>query len=431
MKKAIIITLICLGAFGVLLLICYGIVVYKASGRTFDNVNDIPHNKVGLLLATSPITRQGAHNYYFDNRIKSADELYKAGKVDYIIASGGDYRNEQKFGCDEPQAIKDSLMARGIPEDRIILDYDGTRTLNSIVKAKDLYALDSVTLISQKYHNERAIFLADKYGLHAIGYNAAPSPIIRNRIKNILREYLARPKMFLDLLTDTKPKFEGGEELFPEKESVETRPVEVLDTLGLRIYYPQYSKIDLVCGNMPSKDDKTVLMVAEAAFTGDLLDEFNHSNIAGDHVSGGSRYRGYSCKRNTGAFVFYNDIPKFVYQNYSADLDKAAKNGGCGFTQEMMIHEGKIVPHTRPDNNSNEFRALCLIDGKVAIADSKGNVKFGDFIKDLLKAGATEALYLDMGPGWNYSWYRDSDGSPIEIHSFSTKFATNWITFYK
>ena len=151
------------------------------------------------MLATSPITPGGAHNFYFENRIKSTEELYKAGKVDYIIASGGNYTKDHKFGCDEPQSLKDSLIVRGIPEDRIILDYDGTRTLNSIVKAKEIYGLDSVTLISQKYHNERAIYLADKNDLYAIGYNAKPSPIQRNRIKNTIREFFARPKMFIDL----------------------------------------------------------------------------------------------------------------------------------------------------------------------------------------------------------------------------------------
>ena len=124
------------------LLISYGIVSWNASGRTYDDVNEIPHIKVGLLLATSPITPGGAHNYYFENRINSAEELYKAGKVNYIIASGGDYTKDHRFGCDEPQAIKDSLVGRGIPEDRIMLDYDGTRTLNSIVKAKEIYGLD-------------------------------------------------------------------------------------------------------------------------------------------------------------------------------------------------------------------------------------------------------------------------------------------------
>ncbi len=191
----------------VLLLIfgCYYIVVWNASSRTYDRVDDIPHNKAGLLLATSPITPGGAHNYYFDNRIKAADELYKAGKIDFIIASGGDYTQTQKNGCNEPQAILDSLVARGVPADRIILDYEGTRTLNSIAKAGQLYNLESMTLISQKYHNERAIYLADKYGIKAIGYNAQPSPIRKNRIKNTLREFLARPKMFIDILIGIRP----------------------------------------------------------------------------------------------------------------------------------------------------------------------------------------------------------------------------------
>ena len=195
-------------ALAVLMASSYVIVSSNASDRIFDEVKDIPHNKVGLLLATSPITPGGAHNFYFDNRITAADELYKAGKIDFIIASGGNYTKSQTNGCDEPRAILDSLVARGIPADRIILDYEGTRTLNSIVKAKEGYGLDSLTLISQKYHNERAIYLADKYGIKVVGYNALPSPIRRNRIKNTLREHLARVKMFIDNLTNNASNFE-------------------------------------------------------------------------------------------------------------------------------------------------------------------------------------------------------------------------------
>lgn len=207
MKKRIIISILIVSAviiFG--LCLCYCIVSWNASGRTYDNVKEIPHNKYALLLATSPITPEGAHNFSFDNRIKATDDLYKAGKIDYIIASGGDYTKDQKSGCDEPAAIRDSLVARGIPEDRIILDYEGTRTLNSIVKAKQVFHLDSVTLISQKYHNERAIYLSDKNGIYAIGYNAEPSQIRLKRIKNFIREIFARPKMFLDILIGEKPK---------------------------------------------------------------------------------------------------------------------------------------------------------------------------------------------------------------------------------
>lgn len=195
----------------IVVLTCYLTVVYNADGRTYDSVDSIPRNKVGLLLATSPITPKGGHHFYFDNRIKAAYKLYEAGKIDFIIASGGDYTRSHKNGCDEPKAILDSLVARGVPADRIILDYEGTRTLNSIAKAKEVYALDSVTLISQRYHNERAIYIADKYGLNPIGYNAVPSHIRRNRIKNTFREYLARIKMFVDILFGNQPNFKKSQ----------------------------------------------------------------------------------------------------------------------------------------------------------------------------------------------------------------------------
>lgn len=221
----------------------------------------------------------------------------------------------------------------------------------------------------------------------------------------------------------------------------ESAPVEIVDTCGLRIYFPNYTKIDLVCGKMPSKEDKSVIMFAEAAFTGELLEEFNHKNISSSHVSNGVYYSGYLCKRSRGAFTFYNGKPNFVYKDgfqkvpwpkyLECALRDAANNGGYGFAQEMMIHEGKVIKYTRPARNSNEFRALCLLEEKVAIVDSKGVMKFGDFINNLQKAGTTEALYLDMGSGWNYSWYRDADDNPVEIHTTPTKYATNWITFYR
>lgn len=88
-------------------------------------------------------------------------------------------------------------------------------------------------------------------------------------------------------------------------------------TTDLIIYYPQYSNIDLACGQMPQKKDNDVLFCCEAAFTGELLKEFKHSNIAGHHVSGGMFYRGYKCKPNTGGFVFYNNQWKFLLHNYA------------------------------------------------------------------------------------------------------------------
>ena len=117
-------------------------------------------------------------------------------------------------------------------------------------------------------------------------------------------------------------------------------------TSNLIIYYPQYSNIDLVCGQMPQKSESDVLFCCEAAFTGELLKEFKHSNIAGHHVSGGKFFKGYKCKPNTGCFVFYNNQWKFLLHNYADELKIAADNGGMGFGQNMIIYNGVTQPHT-------------------------------------------------------------------------------------
>ena len=197
--------------FVAVVVINYGIVSLNAAGRTFNDVADVHEHEYGLILATSPFTPGGARNLYFDMRIKSAVELYDAGKVSRLIVSGGDYTQDvnNRYGCDEPRMISDSLVSRGVPADCIILDYEGTRTLNSIAKAKQVYALDSVVLVSQKYHNERAIWQADHYGLKVVGYNALHSPIFANQVRNISREFLARVKLMIDMTFGVKPTVNG------------------------------------------------------------------------------------------------------------------------------------------------------------------------------------------------------------------------------
>lgn len=180
----------------IVILSCYLLVYINAKGKTFNDVQSIPYNEVGLLLGTSPITSNGEHNYYFDERIKAAAMLYHSGKIRRIIASGGDYSSNG--GCNELIAMRDSLIKLGVPDSLISLDYQGTRTLHSITKVKDL---GSITIISQKYHNERAIYLAEHYGLQAIAYNATMPNIAKKKIRNISREFLARVKLFIDLVS--------------------------------------------------------------------------------------------------------------------------------------------------------------------------------------------------------------------------------------
>ena len=199
-KKIVLFVGVCLIAVIGIIMTCHVLVVNNAKGRTYDNLADIPQREIGLLLGTSPITPQGGHNFYFDNRIKAAADLYHSGKIKKILASGGDYSLTEKHGCDEPTDMRDSLVAYGVPDTCIIEHWQGWRTINSIEAVRDLYDFDNITIISQKYHNERALYQADYLGITAIGYNAEPSPIRRNRIKNTIREYFARVKLFLDLI---------------------------------------------------------------------------------------------------------------------------------------------------------------------------------------------------------------------------------------
>lgn len=185
--------------------ICFSIVKNNAENRLYSDVMKIPHNKVGLLLGTAPVTPWGVHNNYYDYRINAATELFKAGKIDYILVSGDNHSTDY----DEPSCMRDSLMIRGIPKDKIILDYAGFRTLDSIVRAKEIFGQNSITIISQQFHNERALYLAKRYGIEAVAYNAKDVEYWKKKLKIHGREYLARVKMFIDLYTGKKPKFLG------------------------------------------------------------------------------------------------------------------------------------------------------------------------------------------------------------------------------
>ena len=202
---------------------------------------------------------------------------------------------------------------------------------------------------------------------------------------------------------------------------------------GLIVYYPQFTSIDLVCGTMPSQQDTNIVFCAEAAFTHELLDEFDHSNIDGDHVSGGKRYKGAKCKDNSGAFAWFGDTTwEFVNGEYSELLDSVAAAGGMGFGQAIIIHDGESI---RPlwREGVNQYRALCEKDGRLCIVDSRDEVTYERFVALLEAFAPTHALYMDMGAGWNHSWWRDSDDKVHEIHPVDKKsrYCTNWITFYK
>lgn len=187
-----------------LLFLCNYTIEHAAKGKTFFNINNIAKNRVGLVLGTSKKLTSGHPNPYYTYRIDATVTLFKAGKIDYVLVSG----DNGTIYYNEPTTIKKDLVKGGIPEEKIFLDYAGFRTLDSMVRAKEVFGLDSVTIISQKFHNERAIYLAEKKGLAAIGFNARD--IKGQQGFNVrFREYFARVKVFLDLVFNTQPKFFG------------------------------------------------------------------------------------------------------------------------------------------------------------------------------------------------------------------------------
>ena len=194
-------------AFGVLIvvclalmLICNQIVVNNARGKAFSDIDSIKYNKVGLLLGTTPQARIGRiKNYFFIYRIDAAEELYKAGKIEKILISGDENSLD---GINEPECMRDSLVARGVPASDIILDGKGYRTICSVVNANKVYGLKSFTIISQKFHNERALYQAEHLGLDVENLQAynAKMPTSRLAYLTTIREYFARVKMFMDLI---------------------------------------------------------------------------------------------------------------------------------------------------------------------------------------------------------------------------------------
>lgn len=180
------------------------IIESNAKNKTFNIAENTPTNKVGLLLGTAKWLKQGGINPYFEYRITATVALFNADKITYILVSGD---NGSQY-YNEPSEFKKELVKRGIPEDRIILDYAGFRTLDSVVRAKEVFGQTSITIISQEFHNKRAIYLAEKHGIKAVGFNAKTVEGT-NGLKTQLREYLARTKVFLDILFNVKPKFLG------------------------------------------------------------------------------------------------------------------------------------------------------------------------------------------------------------------------------
>lgn len=201
--KVVALPLLLLGAF---VLFCNLWVVLSTNSRVFDSSGEIKSNTVGLVLGTSKKVAPNQPNPHFEHRLAAAAELYREGKVRHLLVSG----DKDSRYYNEPRDMTAKLVSLEVPKESITPDYSGYRTLDSIVRAKKIYGLDKVTIISDGFHVSRALFVARKEGLDAVAFASQPVSL-KYSLQARLREYLARVLVVLDLyLFDTQPNEMGS-----------------------------------------------------------------------------------------------------------------------------------------------------------------------------------------------------------------------------
>lgn len=181
-------------AGALLVLTCNWWVVSSTRHQTYFNISDLPANDYGLVLGTSKFVRTGKENLFFRYRMEATARLWKEGKVKYLILSGN---NDSEY-YNEPADMQRALIRLGVPPSVMTLDYAGYRTFDSVVRCRDVFNQDKITIISQNFHNTRALFIGNHEGLEAVAFAAQDVPDGYS-IRTLIREYLARPYAMLDV----------------------------------------------------------------------------------------------------------------------------------------------------------------------------------------------------------------------------------------
>jgi SanA protein len=206
MKKKILFTFsFIILAIALILVICDKWITSQTKNQIFSDINSIPANKVGLVLGTSKYFSNGSTNLFFKYRIDAAVSLFKANKIKHIIVSGDNHKLEYNEAAD----MKKALVAQGIPDSCITLDYAGFRTLDSVIRCKKVFGQDKFTIVSQEFHNQRALFISNHYDIDAIAFDAQAVPDDLSITTNI-REYFAKFKAVIDIyILHEEPRFLG------------------------------------------------------------------------------------------------------------------------------------------------------------------------------------------------------------------------------
>lgn len=227
-KKALKISKTILSAILILIILFFviSVIVYfyisnYSKPFIYSDIDSLPNNKAALVLGTSPVTASGHTSLFFKTRMEAAKKIIDSDKTDYIIVSG----DNKTVSYNEPKYMRNYLLKLGINNNAIISDYAGRRTLDSVLRSSEIFKQNKITIVSQKFHNERAVFIARKNGIDAVAYNADyPYKKYEENIwintKTFLRELLARDLAVYDFLTDKKPAI-LGDSIDIENENIE------------------------------------------------------------------------------------------------------------------------------------------------------------------------------------------------------------------
>ena len=190
---------------------CYFWISWSSRAYLYDSVQEIPARQVALVLGTAKYTTDGRVNLYYRARIDAAAALYRGGKAQFFIVSG----DNRSLSYNEPAQMRADLVAAGIPADRIQPDYAGLRTLDSVLRADKVFRLQDYIIVSQPFHNARAVFLARHHGQAVIALNAADPMQLRYRLKTQVREVGARLRAVWDVLSGKEARHYGDPIPFP------------------------------------------------------------------------------------------------------------------------------------------------------------------------------------------------------------------------
>lgn len=186
-------------------------------------------------------------------------------------------------------------------------------------------------------------------------------------------------------------------------------------------------QLDLACGTMPNTNQEDVVLCVAAAFTGKCLDSFAHSNILGPHISSGVLYEGYDEEGGYAVFAAWGDNKVFFALENNEKLQEVVSAKGMAFTQYWVVKDGKGYNPPRQTIKQEYYRCIAQKEGKTYVIESKEVVRFDYFVKCLVDIGVENALYLDMGRGWNHSFYRNEKEEVHILHPKTHGYCTNWL----